>query len=129
MNTWAEHGLEDKVVQVLKSAPANPSGHGFGRPYLSPYQLAIALNKQFPDTVEDIGLPLGGAGIGQRNSLAQLLAAGLRRHIEKHGDAYPIECAYLSNVFVKELSYRGPDGLVRSSLPEGGLDMTIFRAR
>jgi hypothetical protein len=129
VNIWEDHGLEDKVVQVLKSAPANPTGHEFGRPYLSSYQLAIALQRQFPGTVEAIGKPLGGAGTGQQDSLAQYLAMALRREIKKHGPSHPVECAYLSNQDVKDLYFRGPDGPIQSSLPEGGFDMTIFRTR
>jgi hypothetical protein len=129
VSLWEEHGLEDKVVQVLRSTPANPAGHDFGRPYLSSYQLAIALHRQFRGTVDAIGKPLGGAGIGQQDSLAQYLAMALRREIKKQGPSHPVECAYLSNQHVKDMIFSGPDGPMRSSLPEGGFDMTIFRAR
>jgi hypothetical protein len=126
---WEEHGLADKVVQVLKAAPANPTGHEFGRPYLSSYQLAIAFHWQFPETVKAIGKPLGGVGNGQQDSLAQYLAMVLRRETRKHGPHYPVECAYLSNQYVKDMTFTGPCGAMRSSLPEGGFDMTMFRAR
>ena len=129
VNIWEDHGLEDKVVQVLKSAPANPTGHEFGRPYLSSYQLAIALHRQFRETVDAIGKPLGGVGIGQQDSLAQYLAMALRREIKRHGPSYPVECAYLSKQHVKDMFFGGPSGPIRSSLPEGGFDMTIFRVR
>ncbi|WP_133847848.1 hypothetical protein [Labedaea rhizosphaerae] len=113
----------------MKSVPANPTGHEFGRPYLSSYQLAIALNRQFRATVEAIGKPLGGAGTGQQDSLAQYLAMALRREIKKRGPSHPVECAYLSNHHVKDMIFGGPAGPMRSSLPEGGFDMTIFRVR
>lgn len=127
---WELHGLEGKVMQVLESAHSNvPGDHHLGRPYLSSYQIAIALNRQFADTVKAIGKPLGGRDIGQRNSLAQYLGQVMSQQVKSRGNNCRFEGAFLSNMDAKELSYAGPDGPIRSSLLDTEYDMAIFRAR
>jgi hypothetical protein len=42
----------------------------------------------------------------------------LRRETKKHGANHPVECAYLSNQYLKDMTFTGPGGAMRSSLPE-----------
>jgi hypothetical protein len=85
MSVWGELEVESKVTDILRETP-HQEAHHFGRPYLSAYQLAIAVDRRWPEVRTALGnLPVGGLGIGTRNSLAQYLAGELSRRI-KSGD-------------------------------------------
>ena len=70
MNKWHDLQLQDRLTEILCEFGVNEAHH-FGRPYASAYQIAIAFAGRYPDLFERIGLPLGGPGIGKRNSLTQ----------------------------------------------------------
>jgi hypothetical protein len=41
---------------------------------LTGYQIVIEFARRYPDDVQQIGLPIGGAGVGSHNSLARYIA-------------------------------------------------------
>ena len=95
---------------------------------MTPYQLAIMLVERYPD-LQALG-PVGGAGVGQRNTFAQYLAGQLSAKIKANGDSYPIEGALLSGRHAREISYEEHGGEpVVSSLTGSGFDLTLFRLR
>ncbi|MBI1855527.1 MAG: hypothetical protein HYR93_06645 [Chloroflexi bacterium] len=79
---WVELQLEDKIFQILSVESHNPD-HQFGRPFLTPYQIAIAFKALFPEDFARIGKPVGGKGAGQQDSLAQYFAHELSRGINR----------------------------------------------
>lgn len=126
MSQWSQHDLTSKIVEILSDVSGE---HHFGRPYLTAYQLAIELHRRYPNMVQAIGLPLGGAGTGQRTSLAQYLARELSRQIKAQGN-YPVEGALLASSDLAELVYQAPDGTtVTSTLADAGFDLSMFRLR
>lgn len=131
MNLWERHGLTEMVVDVLGQVPSHNTGPHFGRPYVSAYQLAIGLHERYRTTVDEIGKPVGGAGIGQRDSLAQYLAQVLSTKISQEGAAFPVEGAFLSNIRVKSMTFHVPSEgeEFTSSLVGAGIDMSLFRLR
>lgn len=114
---WQQYNIEDKVIQIL--AAVEDEGHHFGRPFLTAYQLAMEFDHRHHDIVGDCGYRVGGAGIGERNSLAQYLALELSRHVRDNPD-YPIEGAFISNQDVRELSYNYGQEVIISSLTGSG---------
>lgn len=86
----------------------------FGRPYISAYQLAIEMKRRYPETVAAIGKPVGGAGIGQHNSLAQYLSNELSKQI-KQGDEHRVEGAFFSNENATSVAFSGADGVLRAA--------------
>ena len=77
-----------------------------------------------------MGKVLGGAGIGQRNSLAEYLGAQLASRIDRDGRTFPVERAYLCNDEIREVCFAGPDGNdLISSLTGSGYHLSIFRWR
>jgi len=103
--------------------------HYFGRPYLSAYQLAIEVDRRWPEDRALGNPPVGGLGIGTRNSLTQYLARELPRRI-KSGDLTTVEGAFLADEDLVELVYVESDGrLVTSSLTSSGYDLSLFRLR
>jgi len=129
MSVWSDYEVEGKITDILRQTPYQEAHH-FGRPYLSAYQLAIAVDRRWPSVRAALGnLPLGGLGIGTRNSLAQYLAGELSRRI-KSGDLTTIEGAFLTDQDLAELVYVESDGRrVTSSLTGSGYDLSLFRLR
>ena len=127
MSNWATHDLTNVVVEVLAAQPA--SDHHFGRPYLTAYQLAIALDQHAPDVRKHLALPLGGEGTGQQTSFPQYLAHELSRHITAD-QSYPVEGAFLAPAYTTAITYTAPDGTrVDSSLHRAGFPLSMFRLR
>lgn len=130
MSIWEQHDLTTKVVEVLHGVHCNNDQHHFGRPYITAYQLAIELQRVYPDTADAIGKPLGGSGVGQHNSLAQYLANELSRRIKAQGADFPVEGAFLSNDNARSMTFTAANGdAVTSSLVGTGFDLSLFRLR
>lgn len=130
MSLWSEHDLTDKVVEILAGVHCNNEVHHFGRPYISSYQIAIEMERQFPDTVAAIGKPIGGAGTGQHNSLAQYLSNELSKQIKAQGVEHPVEGAFFSNENAAAVTFTGADGaVITSSLVGTDFDMALYRLR
>jgi len=129
MSVWDECEVERKITDILRETPYQEAHH-FGRPYLSAYQLAIAVDRRWPEVRTALGNPpVGGLGIGTRNSLAQYLARELSRRI-RSGDVATIEGAFLTDEDLVELVYEESDGhQVTSSLTGSGYDLSLFRLR
>lgn len=129
MSVWAEHHVEARVLEILAEVPMNSDYHQFGRPFMTAYQLAIEMHSRYPDVARSLGYPVGGAGTGRRNSLAQYLAGELSRRIGADHD-YPVEGRFISNVRLRSLEYEGPDGEpIASTLTGTGFDLSMFRSR
>jgi hypothetical protein len=130
MSIWSEHDLTDKVVTILTDVHCNNDVHHFGRPYVSAYQIAIEMERRFPETVAAIGKPVGGAGTGQHNSLAQYLSNELSKLIKRLEVDYPIEGAFFSNENVSAITFTDAEGgIVTSSLVGTDFDMALYRLR
>ena len=134
MSVWESESVEEAVVTALGAVhPYNPGGHHFGRPYLTAYQLAIRVDGAHPNIKAALGVQVGGAGTGERTSLAQYLARELSRRIKRAADEnthFPVEGAFISNEHLTELTYKlaGAERLT-SSLTGSGFDLSLFRLR
>ncbi|KOX12798.1 hypothetical protein ADK67_45075 [Saccharothrix sp. NRRL B-16348] len=128
MSVWVRLGVLDKVRAVLGAVPiVNPSGHHFGRPFITAYQLAIKLDAAYPDVADELKVEIGGSGVGKHNSLAQYLAGQLSRRISERGATYPVEGAFLSKELLTSLQYTAGDKQITGSL--NGYDLSMFRLR
>ncbi len=122
MSIWQKENLEDKIIRILKDVKfrSNPQHH-FGQPFVTPYQLAMELNKREGTIVKKLKSckEIGGEGSGSYNSLPQYLAGQISQHYDdmrKRG----VEGAFLSGDFLKELVF---EGAVKSSVR----DVSMFR--
>lgn len=126
LSVWVDHDVETKVIEVLQDVPVGTPRHHFGRPYLTAYQLAIELDRRYPQVASALGQLVGGAGIGQHNSLAQYLARELSRHI-RDDPTFSVEGGSMSSKDVRSLIFDSPQGPVTSSLTGSGFDLSMFR--
>ena len=130
MNTslWQELNIENKVTQILRDVPNAAPEHHLGRPFLTSYQIAIEFANRYPDDVVRIGFPIGGVGIGQKNSLAQYLAGQLSRNISA-GQLTNIEGGFLSNQHLNDINFQSGDEIIQSSLTNTNFTLSMFRLR
>ncbi|SDY49938.1 hypothetical protein SAMN05660209_03031 [Geodermatophilus africanus] len=132
MSVWEEQGVEAAVLEALHAVHLNNAGgHHFGRPYVTAYQLAIAVQAAHPEIAAALGgVTVGGRGAGAQSSLAQYLARELSGRIKRDGNSYPVEGAFVSNEHLTALIYRDASGqAITSSLTGSGFDLSLFRAR
>jgi len=129
ISIWKELDVETKVRTVLSQVAQQDRNPAFGVPYLTAYQLASEIDRQFPEIRLRLSYPIGGAGVGVNNSLAQYLAKQLSDHIRDE-IGFAIEGAFLSNAGELEVRYRAHDGSdMTSSLTGSGDDLSMFRLR
>jgi len=127
MSLWQEHDIESKVLAILQEAPEAAEGHHLGRPFLTAYQIAIEFNRRHPEVVAALGLPVGGAGTGQHNSLAQYLAKQLSDRVRD--GRMPVEGGFLSNLHLNDITFNNGDSLITSSLTGTNFTLSMFRLR
>jgi hypothetical protein len=123
MNKWHDLHLEERLTEILCEFGFDDAHH-FGRPFASAYQIAIALAGRYPELFEQIGLPLGGPGIGKRYSFTQYLAGELSRRI-KSGEIKHIEGAWFSTLRLHRLEFDLPDDVL--NVPTHHEVMSMFR--
>ena len=128
MSKWQELDIESKITQILRDVPDSTSEHHLGRAYLTAYQIAIEFARLYPDAAAQLGFPIGGAGTGQRNSLAQYLAGQLSRNIGA-GQLQYIEGGFLSNQHLKDISFDSGTETIHSSLTNTNFTLSMFRLR
>jgi hypothetical protein len=130
MNHWLELHIEHNIEQILREASNTAPEHHLGHPFLTAYQIAIEYSRIYPDDVAQIGLPIGGAGVGQRSSLAQYLARELSQRIKKTEITH-IEGGFLSNLHLHDINFEvdGQEELIHSSLTNTNSTLSMFRLK
>ncbi|MFZ0964776.1 MAG: hypothetical protein WAO35_28290 [Terriglobia bacterium] len=118
--------MSTKISQIL-NVQSHDSSHHFGRPFLTPYQIAIRFQKQFPVDVSTLGKPDGGKGTGQQDSLAQYVALELSRRI-RDGRISNIEGRFLFRENLHTLQYENGGAIVESSSMQA-FDLSMFRLK
>ena len=125
MSKWSDLDLEAKLTVILEGYRYAPPYSGCA--FVTGYQLAIEFARRYPDETRQIGFPIGGAGTGQQNSLAQYLAHQLSTHIQS-GAIMDMEMGYLSTRHLNDLSYAGDEGAIHASSRQP-YDIGVFRLR
>ena len=126
MSKWEELDLERKLVGLLENVPEYEEGHHLRRPFMTAYQIAIEFAHSYPADVDALDLPVGGAGTGRYNSLAQYFANQLSKQIKAGNSQF--EGGFLSNRNLKDMVFDNDGMEVRSSRSGAPLITSIFRA-
>jgi len=123
MSQWETLNMEDKIRGILRNLQTYAPDE-FGMMYVSPYQIAIELDEE---TRAALGMPVGGAGAGPNNSIAQYIAHQLSLRI-KSGEITDIEGAWLAKQHTHEVSFKHGEQKIVAT---GGVDAVIsmFRLR
>lgn len=124
MSRWDDLDMDQKIAQILNVQSHDPNHH-FGRPFLTPYQIAIAFQNQYPQYFQTIGKHLGGRWTGQQDSLAQYIALELSKRI-KDNKITNIEGRFLYRGNLKSLQYVNNDQIIESSSMQS-YDLSMFR--
>ena len=124
MSLWDQLQMDRKITQILDVQSHDPTHH-FGRPFLTPYQIAITFQRRFPQDFQAIGKPIGGKGTGQQDSLAQYIALELSKRI-KDGRIKDIEGRFLHRANLLTLQYE-VDGQTIESSSMQAYDLSMYR--
>ena len=127
MTKWEQFEMERKITEVLSMAKFKTEHH-FGKPFLTPYQIAIELTGRDHRLCEDLGMELGGVGTGLQNSLTQYIAQQLSTRI-KNEEIRNIEGAFIFNMHLTDLVFKDSKGheIHSSNSDQDGL--TMFRLK
>lgn len=124
MSLWDQLQMDTKITQILDVQSHEPNHH-FGRPFLTPYQIAISFRQHFPQDFQKIGKPIGGKGIGQQDSLAQYIALELSKRIQDRRITN-IEGRFLHRANLHTLQYEMNNQMIESSSMQA-YDLSMFR--
>ncbi|MGZ5028135.1 MAG: hypothetical protein ACXV9T_13215 [Methylobacter sp.] len=124
MSIWEQYAMEARIANILDVQSHKPTHH-FGRPFLTPYQIAIEFRKRFPQDFEALGKPLGGKGTGQQDSIAQYIALELSKRIHDHR-IINIEGRFLHRANLLSLQYEDNKEIIESSSMQS-YDLSMFR--
>lgn len=122
---WDKFDMEQRIREVL-SDPKFDTTHPFKRPFLTPYQIAIALDERYPNLCAKLGKDFGGKGTGKHNSFVQYIAHRLGTRVQE-GKIHEIEGAFLANTYLNELSYRHSEGQPVESSNTSTEHLSIYR--
>jgi hypothetical protein len=126
MSLWDSYQIGPKVLSILNVQSHEPK-HTFGRPFLTPYQIAIEFKRLHPVEFRKIGKPCGGKNIGQQDSLAQYIASELSRRIQA-GEMPNVEGRFLYRQHLRTLQYDDGEQSIESSSLQS-YDLSIYRQR
>lgn len=124
MSLWDQLQIESKIRAILDVQSHKPDHH-FGRPFLTPYQIALEFEERYPTEFARIGKPVGGKGTGQQDSLAQYLALELSRRVSE-GRLVGVEGRFLHRAHLRTLQYERGGQIVESSSMQAH-DLSMFR--
>lgn len=127
MSDWEQYHFEERIREILNDQRYFRPDHHFGRPFLTPYQIAIEFSQRYPEDFEAIGLQVGGAGLGESNSLAQYIAGQLSRRINNESIT-DIEGGFISSLNLNDILFNNSGNEIRSSLSDTNYDLSIFRS-
>jgi hypothetical protein len=126
MSNWEEFDMEDRILSILRDVPDAAEGHQLGRAYLTAYQIAIEYKRRHLEDFEAFELPVGGRGIGQRDSFSRYIAHQLSIRIGG-GHLPQIEGGFLSNQHLKDIHFWDGDDEITSSLTGSGFTLSMYR--
>jgi hypothetical protein len=125
MSQWDELQMDRKINQILVDVQSHYPSHHFGRPFVTPYQIAIEFKQRFRKAFETIGKPVGGLGTGQQDSLAQYIAQRLSARIANQ-TITNIEGRFLHRKYLHTLQYKDGEELIEASSGQA-YDLSMFR--
>lgn len=126
MIKWEQFEMEERIFSILRDVPDAADDHQLGGAYLTAYQIAIEFKQRYLEDFEAFGLPLGGIGTGQQNSLSQYIAQQLSRRIGA-GHLPEVEIGFLSNLHLKNIQFQDGEDEITSSLTDSGFTLSMFR--
>jgi len=105
-NKWNENGVEKRIRDILRNVKvlAKEERHKFDPPFVTVYQLAIALVERDGELFSKQGMSLGGRDCKEAETLPRYIANQLSRRIHS-GEITAIEGAFLSVKSKKHLEF------------------------
>ena len=120
---WEEYNM-DNIMRTLLRTVENETDPGDPetRPFVTSYQLALMLQREYREVSDSLGFPIGGSGAGGSNTLAGEIGFLLSTRI-RFGHVTDIECQMLSRVHGVTFRIGGQE--IASSVSQ----VTMYRIR
>ncbi|MDZ4672728.1 MAG: hypothetical protein SH821_17840 [Phototrophicales bacterium] len=97
--------FEPVVLDILRSDVFNlKQAHHFGRPFVTAYQLAVAVEQIIPDICQQLQFVIGEKTANGKINLPQYLANQLSREIKENAH-YEVEGTWLCGTSLVSLTY------------------------
>lgn len=126
MALYRQLNLGAKLLDILADVDPHDPEHHLGKPFMTPYQVAIFFKEKYQTDFDAIGKPFGGEGTGQHDSFVQYIAQILTNLAKQENSK--IEGAFLSRSKLHKLEYKGKEMPIKSSLGTTW-DLTMFRIK
>ena len=126
MSIWQDYKLAQKIEEILRKDAGRYKPHHLGHPYMSAYQIALALKEAYPEIFKAIHMPLGGKDTKKHSSFSQYVGRQLSQHI-KAGEMPNIEGGFLSITYIDKIEFSNGGDEIRSSVIGGNYPLSIFR--
>jgi hypothetical protein len=121
---WDQHNMTDLIRQILGTA-APDAVYNTGRPFLTTYQIAIELERRFPQVVANLNHALGGSGQGPY-AITTYIARWLPDRIMNRGVA-DIELRFLAPNDLTTLEFDNQGTMMAATTNQSGFNSTMFR--
>ena len=129
MSKWNNFDCANRVREILSDAVYGDGGHHLGKPFLTPYQIALEFAERWPEDFEEMNLPIGGIGLGEKTSLAQYFGGQISQRIES-GELSDFEGGFISNSHLVKMEFvDNQKHPVVSSKTSSGHDLSMFRLK
>jgi hypothetical protein len=124
MSQWETYQFEQRIRTILRNFQYNGDDlTHFGQPFISAYQIAIVFAESHPEDFEKLGLPIGGRGTNESNSLTQYIARELSTRI-KSREITDIEPAWFRRDYVEQLDFKYQNKVISATNPAA---LSMFR--
>lgn len=121
---WDQQDVTNLIRQILRSLPPD-AVYGTGRPFLTTYQIAIELERRFPQVVANLNHAPGGSGQGPY-AITTYIARWLPDRILKRGVA-DIELRFLAPNDLTTLAFDNHGTPMQATTNQSGFNSTMFR--
>lgn len=115
--------MDKKLVEAIKAILANKEMAGeyehdgiHKHCFISAYQLAVLLDKNYRTLLDSLSYPkkIGGRGLGEHDSLAKRIARDLSAEI-KNNLQFEIEIAFFCTNKLEQFSFRDEENILREA--------------
>ncbi|MDR1570924.1 MAG: hypothetical protein LBS32_00190 [Clostridiales Family XIII bacterium] len=118
MNGFNISNYDADITEILRLVPPYDNGEAC---HISDYQIAALLAKDHPEILKEFELKVGGKGIGEHRSLAQIIG----KYLSANLDGFGIERAFFSTKGLEDFRFSGDGEIQEASSGE----FAIFRLK
>jgi len=126
MSQWDDLRMDSRISQVL-DVQSHDKKNNYGRPFLTPHQIALRFKALFPHEFSILGRPIESESTAKQDSLVQYIAQRLTKRIKDQIITDIEECCLYQNN-LHSLQYDSGEHIIDSS-PAQAHGLSLYRLR